>query len=422
MTLRINGDLTVVILAGPGRRMYPLISSGSADSESLHKCLLPIGNRPMILHLLNNLAAAGCSSVIIVTAPRTVSRLSTVVRSAHHAMDISIISDESCNADDDGETETDVDEESSPLLALLRCKDLIRRDFCVLPADIYVSSSALFVQLFNQLADVFRANNASMATLLLSSAQLDGDEHDRVLATFNCQPDRDDDTCAQLLSLRGLADLEEEAICTKLSLLRKFPRLKFASNCFDLCWYIFSHEVMDMVCQLYQETKLDDGMDFWSIREDLIPRVLKLPRPSFVKIAALHDKDTVLMRVATVRALGDVNKQMAVSFPSAGKADVILAESCKLGDKTLIKRSVIGSHVSIGAGSKLVNCVLMDGASIGPNCKVDNSVIGPKAMIHEKATLKDCWLAPMAVVSAESNLKGESVVSAGSRHFDDLFQ
>lgn len=410
--MSVNADLQVVILAGPGHRMYPLITSVTAVPEGeLHKCLLPIGNRPMILHLLSHLQTAGCSSVIIVTAARTVSRLSTVVRNAHFSMDISIVSDSS-----DG----DSGEESSPLQALLRCKDLIRRDFCVLPADLFVSSASLFAELFNSMADAFRLNNASMVNFLMPLKESD-DDHDRVLAAV-CQLDHDN--CFQLLRINGSADLEDEDVPVSLATLHKHPRIKFISNCVELSWYIFSHEVMDLLAQLsanHQVSEEDDDADFWSLREDLLPHVFQLNRvPLTLKIAPPSIE--LVTRVATVRAYGEVNKFMALSLPSTGKSDVILSESCRLGEKSLVKRSVIGSHVSIGAGSKLINCLVMDGATIGENCKLDNTIVGPKANVGEKATIKDCCLAPNSVVPADSSLKGESIVPSTTRRFDDLFQ
>jgi translation initiation factor eIF-2B subunit gamma len=43
----------VVLAAGPGSRMYPLTESG------VSKALLPVGNRPLISYILNNLYQEG---------------------------------------------------------------------------------------------------------------------------------------------------------------------------------------------------------------------------------------------------------------------------------------------------------------------------------------------------------------------------
>lgn len=44
----------------------------------------------------------------------------------------------------------------------------------------------------------------------------------------------------------------------------------------------------------------------------------------------------------------------------------------------------------LGAGVKVINCVLMDNVSIADGSHIQNCVICSGAVIQERATLKDC--------------------------------
>lgn len=78
--------------------------------------------------------------------------------------------------------------------------------------------------------------------------------------------------------------------------------------------------------------------------------------------------------------------------------DCLIADKVSIGEKALIKRSVLGSGVSIGKGVRLTGCVLMDGASIAEGAKLEGCTIGRKAIVGVKASLKDCEVAEGFVV------------------------
>lgn len=78
--------------------------------------------------------------------------------------------------------------------------------------------------------------------------------------------------------------------------------------------------------------------------------------------------------------------------------DCLIADKVSIGEKALIKRSVLGSGVSIGKGVRLTGCVLMDGASVAEGAKLEGCTIGRKAIVGVKANLKDCEVAEGFIV------------------------
>jgi translation initiation factor eIF-2B subunit gamma len=464
----MNSDLSVVILAGPGHRMYPLIGGGG-DDHHLHKCLLPIGNKPMILHLLSALQACSVGPVYILTAPRTVSKLSNVIRNFQSSMaasdprvpilDIHVLPDkiegDEHSSSHQNTSDEREEEESSPMHSLRLVKDKIKSDFVVLPCDLMVfgsndSSIATFQEIFNSLADIHRLNNTLLSLLLLkcngaTSSKGSMDESvepfDKVLAAYSEVPIVNNPTRGsnlRLLKLNGIADLEEN-ISVRLGLLERFPRIRFDSDLVDLHWYIFSHSTLSLLDSQYSPNE-------WSIREDFIPRIIKASlhstNDSFGCALKLINAtgDSLIMRANTIQSLAECNRQYAIRFAphslsrlpasceiqakSTVGNDSMLGEHCRISDKVLIKRSVLGNHVGIGSGTKLVNNVLFDNVIVDDSCKIDGCLIGPKAVIHSKAVLKDCFVAPGAIIPGDSNLKGQSIGSSAlgvGKEFSDLF-
>mmetsp|Transcript_15489 Transcript_15489/g.33608 ORF Transcript_15489/g.33608 Transcript_15489/m.33608 type:complete len:476 (-) Transcript_15489:297-1724(-) len=137
-------------------------------------------------------------------------------------------------------------------------------------------------------------------------------------------------------------------------------------------------------------------------------------------------------RVADVQSYGEVNREVAdphVAMHLSGlrptkyenivaasttignkttiAAACIVGENGALGDKSSIKRSVLGHGVKLGLNVKVINSVLMDGVVVGDNCTIQNSVICANAVLKERATVKDCQIGPGFTVSGGVEYKGE---------------
>ncbi|KAI8463923.1 MAG: eukaryotic translation initiation factor 2B gamma [Monoraphidium minutum] len=142
-------------------------------------------------------------------------------------------------------------------------------------------------------------------------------------------------------------------------------------------------------------------------------------------------------RVNTLQAYGDINREVAApdavlhltgAAPSrydnvvaasatlGNKATVgpacIVGEQSVLGDKTSVKRSVIGANCKLGAGVKVINSVLMEGVSLGDGAHVQNSVLCAGAAVQDGAALKDCHVGPGFVVAAQADHRGETLAKS----------
>ena len=91
----------------------------------------------------------------------------------------------------------------------------------------------------------------------------------------------------------------------------------------------------------------------------------------------------------------------------------MLGPESVVGDKTSVKRSVVGRQCVVGANVKILNSVLMDGVQVGDNCHIQNSIVSGGCVLQSRVTLKDCQVGPGVVVAGGSDHKGEILKSTG---------
>ena len=85
----------------------------------------------------------------------------------------------------------------------------------------------------------------------------------------------------------------------------------------------------------------------------------------------------------------------------------IVGDGTRMGEKSSIKRSVIGANCQLGNNVKVVNSVLMDGVVVEDGSHVQNCTICPNVEVQAKSSLKDCQIARNYVVPAGSDERGE---------------
>ena len=88
----------------------------------------------------------------------------------------------------------------------------------------------------------------------------------------------------------------------------------------------------------------------------------------------------------------------------------LLAPNVTVATHASIKECVIGASCSIGAGAKLVRCLLMDGVEVGEKCVLAGCVIGKGARVGQSAVLRDVEVQGGFVVEAEVVVEGEKMM------------
>lgn len=181
-------------------------------------------------------------------------------------------------------------------------------------------------------------------------------------------------------------------------------------------------------------------MDMTHGRADLgMGGALTVSASGLLRVHVVQQDSNYCARIDDLQAYGDVNREVAdpnlalhLSGLRPSKYDNIVAASTTLGNKTTvaaacivgdngvigdkssIKRSVLGNGVKLGTNVKVINSVLMDNVSVADNCTVQNSILCSGVQLKERATVKDCQIGPGFVVAGGLEYKGE-VLARGAK-------
>eukprot|EP00892_Ulva_mutabilis_P010449 jgi/Ulvmu1/7777/UM004_0006.1 len=148
--------------------------------------------------------------------------------------------------------------------------------------------------------------------------------------------------------------------------------------------------------------------------------------------AYMASPEQLCRRVNTLQSLLEVNREMASSeagqhiigtvemlHPTVERgnkavvgAGCLVAQATSIGDRTSIKRSVVGASCKIGANVKIWNSLIMDEVVISDNALIQNSVIGHKSVIGSKAQLKDCFVAHERHVRENADHRDEELATS----------
>lgn len=64
--------------------------------------------------------------------------------------------------------------------------------------------------------------------------------------------------------------------------------------------------------------------------------------------------------------------------------DCTLGGNIRIGEKTVVKKSIIGEHCTIGADVKINHCIIMDHVKIADGCTISGGVLGSNAQVQER--------------------------------------
>lgn len=420
----------VVMAAGKGSRMTE-ITSGCP------KCLLPVGNLPLIFYPLYMLKQAGFQDVIVIV-PEVAKTKLTEALSGKLDMKLDVVAIPS-------------QEEWGTADSLRHIKSKIKTDIIVVTCDLVTDFS------LRELADVFRAHDASLAVLLsvippsLVDASVPGYKGKQ-------RGEKDiigiDSSSGRLVLLNSEADFEEE-IPMKLSLLRRNPVIQVYSNLVDGHVYIMKKWLLDyladnehistlkgellpvLVKKQYQNQKTQENLpqvsssvmsvnpqkDIYSyIKEDEIKNLVcnlskrnnNLASQKQSKQISCYShiiKDNLFIRANTLKAYGEVNRQISryllnisnkltnITKPLVlpmlqhNKAqignDCIVGENPVIGEKVSIKRSVIGNNCQLKDKVKITNSVIMDNVTVEEGCSIQGSIVCSNTYIGKQCEFKD---------------------------------
>lgn len=92
------------------------------------------------------------------------------------------------------------------------------------------------------------------------------------------------------------------------------------------------------------------------------------PIPANAGRKAVQPDPEYLVRANTLAGYWDIHRRLIKNLPktppSAQMADSVVDDSSKLGERSSLKKTIVGRHCVIGRGAKLSGCVIWDFCTI----------------------------------------------------------
>ena len=404
-------------------RLYPLLEEGQ------NQFLLPVCNRPLLSYAIETLLdKSGLSEIIVVTTSEK---------------DLADVTGRVNEAAGKRFTLVTVPAGTNSVTALLECAHLIYTDFFVVSGDLVCDISLQPMIMLHQLHD-------AAVTVLLSEKHEEATgkkgQH-RGLEDYIAFENQEMTTGAsnppRLLYLKERRNLGDN-FYAPYRMLSKFPNFSIRADVRDCYCYLFAPWVLDLARA---------HPSFEDVKDDLLTHVLKLSwkmdpedekfipkRSQHIALSysssstAFEEDDKVrclyfstkghTRRIRTLPVYQEVNLLVSksqlkfnvrsVPVTHAGDArppvgdDCFSAANVRVGEKSLVKKSVIGSHTVIGKSCKILNSIIMDHVTIGDNVVLMSSLVSPNVFIGDKSDLTNVQVTRGMEVPADSKVSNSA--------------
>ncbi|KAF6031174.1 EIF2B3 [Bugula neritina] len=417
LPLKLMNFQPVLLAAGRGERLAPV-------SDKTPKCLIPIGNVPMLWYPLRSLDLAGFSDVLIVILKSYESKISSALdhmqkkvpwkTEGFHYKFHSIVEN--------------IGEEEGTATSLLNIASVRKNDLLVISCDLITDVP------LKSLIEKHTLHRATLTCLMKKLSKPEGalpGVRSKAIAKENNVVGIDEKSDG-LLFIYAAADHKDHINLTQ-TMLTRYPRMLLTSQLEDCHLYCISREALlsvphatnchslrtELIPHLltHQYTPGDFSIDEDKLSMDLVTKLSSWTDHTGDMHGPYHDTKTrcyvhvaeshnLCLRSNTVPDFYEANKQIGAytqhfglgsfhKIPEGLKRsqagnDSMLGDRLNMGDKSSIKKSMIGSCCEIGDKVKINNCIIMDNVKIKDSCVLQTCIICENSIIDEKAELKEC--------------------------------
>ncbi|XP_050525603.1 translation initiation factor eIF-2B subunit gamma [Daktulosphaira vitifoliae] len=435
---------TVIMAAGKGSRIPEM-------TVTKPKCLLPVGNKPMIYYPLKLLESSGFKETKIIVPDSYSSDIQEEVDRLGLEMSINFVP---IPSDDDWGTAD----------SLRHIADYITTDIIVLSCD-FITDTDL-----HEVLNLYRKHNASLVSLYFSPLQ--NEKHDFVIPGPKSKNKIEKDIIGydsktnRILLMASASDFEETMPLSK-ALLNKCSNIRLSSKLLDAHLYIMKRWIINyLVSDKNMSTLKGELLPFvvkkqlskqstyrknsneinHDDNDDVKTNIFTMSRESnieynihsmtflkntinsedLIKCYAYIMDSNIGMRANTLYDYYKINKiisKLSIDIGNekdkiSSEADILSnqldKESCFVGpntkimEKTSIKNSSIGARCTINSKTRLTDCILMNGVIIEERCVLHNCIICHDAIISAGCELKDCLIS------------GNFKVPPGGKHYNEV--
>lgn len=430
-------EFTAVIFCGRGKSLEPF---SETRSTGLPKALLPIANEPMINYVLDWCRRAVLSKIVVVTQEETSESVEIAIEKYKKLRRESL------------EKSTDILEatfatpieimpftaENSAEIIYHLYKDPQFRaqaqSLMFLPCD-FISDLPPSVVI-----EAFRNRNESdVGVYVAYKNQLDIE--DKKLKIFGKKytvyAGDADDSC--LLDVYGKADIElSKMLRIRTQMCWRYPKSIVSTKLLNSGIFLASYEIFNIIEESpskFNETYFEKR-NYDKFIRDLARRSWKHSIKKGTVGFFVVPSEATFFRVNNLPVLMEANrhfmKQQAMKKGQSQQGsqlkdklaahvgnDSMVGENTELGEKTNVKRSVVGHCCKIGKKVRITGSLILDNVSIGDDVQLENCIIGHHAKVPPKAKLVNCNVESTNEVPSGTQTKGDTLLCMSLEAVED---
>lgn len=426
-------EFHAIILCGPGKALSPF---SQVRSTGIPKALIPIANRPMIDYVLEWCEKAFFPKVTVVCDLESGEQIQKAVDQYNNekvAKEKAV--DEADGVNDDGLFSRSVDvlpfhsSSSGEILYHLYKTNALKAhsNFVFLPCDFITNLPP------QVLIEAYRnKNDTDLGMLVYYKNQLDiEDKKSKIFPkNYTVYTELDDGQC-QLLDIYSKEDIDfHKTLQIRTQMCWKYPNSTISIKMLNSSIFFGSTEQIFSVFDnedKYTESYFHNRSVTKIIR-DLARRSWKHSELKETVGFSILPQQATFFRVNNTPVLMEANRhfmklqainkgqhqQHASNPKEKGSAnigiDCLIGEDTILGEKTNVKRTIIGSSCNIGKRVKLTGCLILNNVTIEDDVQLENCILGNGVIIHNKLRLTNCNVESSLEVAKGTQSKGDTLL------------
>lgn len=410
-------EFHAIILCGPGKQLTPF---SQVRSTGVLKALLPVANRPLVEYVLDWCERAFFSKVTLVCDENSVDDIKSSVEHYRSTK----------NADHNfgSITVEAVDAPSSGLvLQALHKRSAVGTfdDFVLLPCDFITNlPPQVLIEAYRSRQD----SDVGMFVTYKNKLEIE-DKKNKIFPKDYTIYTELPTGHSQLLDYYSARDIEfHKALKLRTQMVWSYPNSTISYKALNSSIFFGNaKKIFDIF-----ETFPDKFSDLYFASRPLIKVVRDLARKPWQSPG--HEDTVALMMVPDqavfirsnnlpvfmeanryylkLQAREGAGKQSAPKEKTAANvgADSIIGDNTQLGEKTTVKRTVVGANCTIGKRVKLTGCVLLNNVTIEDDVQLENTIVGHDAIIRSKSKLTNCNVESTHEVVKGTVSKGDTLL------------
>lgn len=403
-------EFNAVIFCGEGRNLAPLTIPGESR---ISKALLPVANKPLLEYVLEWCDQAPFKTVNIITTVRNEKEIQEVIKNYNEKRDIEI---RNSNSSPIKVFVSELTSTGSILNDLFPIEDNKNENYVILPCDFITDVPP------QVLIEVYRGNSDENNGLSVFYNNKFENIDKKLLKTNYTVYSNDNNGNMVLLDMysKEFVTNVNKFLNIRTQLLWRYPNTLVSTNLLDSFIFFMNYKCRNDSNKCINKIKRDLARNSWkhSTNKSTIG-LFSLPKDSlFIRCNNLATYMEINRYYLKDIAKNNQNKHNKDPKNSATiGSDCLVGETTELGERTNIKRSVIGNNCKIGKKCRISGCILLDGIQIEDDVQLENCIVGKDVKIENKCKLVNCNIEGGYTVGRNVTLKGETLKNIS---FDEM--